>query len=247
MSACTRLLAGVSGGRVLDVGCGTGSFTRLLAETLQDVRSIVGIDPDKDSVDEARRQTDDRRISYRILGVMELDPQPPRFDTVAVGYALHHVLDPVTVLRHVGRLLHPDGTLIVSEPFSDGLSPAQENARDVHHFKAAVDRARGRLHEPTMTRAEIRRIVREAGFSIREECTGARETKPTSPGNGESAESPQDEAIAFLDEYLPFAEATDVYDELCRERDRLAASLASHGIESPPWFVIVAGGRAGTE
>ena len=235
MIPCGDVLRRVSGGRVLDVGCGTGHFTRMLTETLRDVRSVVGIDPNKDSIDEARRNTEDRRITYRVLSAMDLVEVPERFDTVAIGYALHHVTDPGRVIERMLRVLVPGGTLIVSEPVSDGLSPAERNGRDIHHFKAAIDTARGLVHRPTLDREAVRDLVREHELEVLDECTGRREAE-----GGPSDPAAVKEAIDFLDEYLPFAEGSADYEKLMEERERLAGSIRREGIESPPHLVIVA-------
>ena len=170
MTCLEKLLSTIDGGRVLDAGCGDGRSTRLLADGLRSMRTIVGIDPDKNSLDEARRQTEDRRISYRQLSVMDLAAEPERFETVAIAHALHHVEDPVSVLTRLVSVLVPQGALIVNEALSDGLSPAQANARDIHHFKAEIDRMQGIEHRETYTAEGIRALVCSAGVRVVGEC-----------------------------------------------------------------------------
>ena len=231
-----RILAGLRAGEVLDVGCGSGSFTRALADTLTGARSIIGIDPDKDSVDEARRLTDDRRVRFRVLAGGEAPFADERFDLVAISNALHHLDDPVVVLDELRRMVRPGGFLVVQELVSDELAPAEQNGRDVHHFKARIDRLRGRSHEPTLTRSAVRELVRSSGGVVEEECEiydPAADTSHTGV-DGERV----DEAIAFLAEYLPFAEGTPDYDDLAHEARRLASRLPAHGIATPPRLLI---------
>jgi ubiquinone/menaquinone biosynthesis C-methylase UbiE len=227
----------MDGGRVLDVGCGHGRFTRLLAESFGTVRSIVGIDPGKDSIDEARRSTDDRRITYRRMEIMELAPEPPRFDTVAIAYALHHVPDPAAVLSRLTDLIVPGGHLIVNEAFSDNLTPAQANGRDLHHFKAAIDRLAGIEHRETYRAEEIRALVKAADVEIVAECSEA-------PENG-----PRDEEIrwatGFIDDYLPFIRERPQHEAMEQTGRALKARIAAGGIESPSHLFIVARRRGG--
>ena len=248
MSSCREMLSRVAGGRVLDVGCGTGHFTRQLAETLRDVRSVIGIDPDKDSVDEARRATENRRITYRLLSVMDLAEEPERFDTVAIGYALHHLPDPAAVIRRMASVLVPGGAMIVSEPVADGLSPAEQNSRDLHHFKAEIDRLRGRVHNPTYDRAAIRALVQIDGLEIVDECTGDRHATAgdgagvtdAASADANAASDPVQEAVEFLDEYLPFAEGTDRCEDLRSLHADLIGRIRADGIDSPPRLIILA-------
>ena len=233
MTCLEKLLSTIDGGRVLDAGCGDGRSTRLLADGLQSMSTIVGIDPDKNSLDEARRQTDDRRISYRQLSVMDLAAEPERFETVAIAHALHHVEDPVAVLTRLVSVLVPDGALIVSEKFSDGLSPAQANARDIHHFKAEIDRIRGVEHRETYTAEEIRALVRSAGVLIVKECI-------EEPEDDDLPEERVQEALEFLEGYLPFIEGRAEYSKMITRKRDLDAHITADGIDSPPHLVIVA-------
>ena len=58
-------LADFSGQRVLDVGCGNGRMTMLIAEI---AGSVVGIDPDADAIDLARKKVaDSRRDSVSLV------------------------------------------------------------------------------------------------------------------------------------------------------------------------------------
>ena len=233
MSCAERLLSKIEGGRVLDVGCGNGRFTRVLAETLRNVQSVVGIDPNKDSLDEARRQTDDRRISYRLLAAEKLAPAPARFETVAIGYSLHHVVDPAGVLARLLSLLVPGGTLIVSEPCADELTPSQQNGRDVHHLKSRIDRAKGLEHRETYSAAEIRALVESSGAAVAEQCIESPEDEEP-PGEGAR------KALDFLDSYVPFMEGRDEYEETVAEKDELRNRIMESGINSPAHVLIVA-------
>lgn len=222
---------------ILDVGCGTGRFTRQLAHHLSAATEIVGVDPDKDSIDEARRETDDRRVRYQIRDAAALAFEDARFDLVTISNALHHVPDPAQVLGELERVLRPGGTLLVVEVVSDGLSKAQEAARAVHHFKSAVDRSRGLSHRETYTRAEVRELVTaRANATIVPigECA-VDDTEP----EGE----PADDSIAFLTEYLEHA-APDKRSELGEQARAALVLLAESGIAPPARLAVWARKRS---
>ncbi len=97
-------------GRALDVGCGSGLLTRLLAEKCGEV---VGIDSDRASLERARNLAgDDAKIVFVEGDVMSYPFGGERFDCIAVVAALHH-LPLEQALRLFRDLLRPGGVLIV--------------------------------------------------------------------------------------------------------------------------------------
>lgn len=227
---CTRdYLAGLSVGSVLDVGCGDGAFTRILAESLGSFEELRGVDPDKDSVDEARQLTDDRRIGYRVLADSELQRSDERFDLVTISNALHHLSHPIASIRRLIRYLAPAGMLLVREMVSDGLAPAEENSREIHHAKAEVDRACGRVHNATYTREQIRRIVHEGsgGWQFVFSC------EEHSPVERES------DALPYVRDYITHLTDDTLAHELERRLDEVAVSVREVGVAQPPRLTLV--------
>lgn len=82
--------AGLIGGSVLDVGCGTGEHTILLTRLGYDV---LGIDFAPEAVEQARRNAADKDVNARfaVADAMNL-PGSPRYDTV-LDSALFHIFD----------------------------------------------------------------------------------------------------------------------------------------------------------
>ena len=232
MSCAQAILATMDAGRVLDAGCGNGRSTRLLADGFGRFRTIVGIDPDKDSLDEAKKQTDDSRITYRLRSVSDLD-LTPRFETCAIAYALHHVEDPADALESLVSLLLPGGYLVVTEPICDGLTPAQEIGRDVHHFKSAIDRLKGVVHRQTYRGDEIRAMVHSSGVEIQNECCEM-------PADSSSSEERVNWALKFLQEYLSLLEGQADHAKLSAAKLDLDARISSVGLDSPSNIFIVA-------
>jgi SAM-dependent methyltransferase len=93
--------------RGLDVGCGEGETARRLRNRVQ---SVIGLDPDAASIDEAVSRGDD--IEYR-LGALEGSNLPEAsFDVVSAVAMLHHT-DHKEGLNHLARLVRPGGLLLV--------------------------------------------------------------------------------------------------------------------------------------
>ena len=224
-----QLVDGGPDASVLDVGCGAGQFTRELARTLTAAREIVGVDPDKDSIDEARRLTDDRRVRYVIRPGGGLPHRDDRFSVVAISNALHHLDDRDLVLAQMVRVLRPGGWFVVVEVVGDGLSRSQENAKAVHHFKAAVDRSRGRSHNETFTQSGVRSIVANLALEQVRECI---------INDDPDAPEPADYAVSFLEEYLEYAAASE-RDAMVARAHELLPRLVAEGVAAVPRIMLV--------
>jgi len=64
----------------LDVGCGEGTLTRELARR---VPTVVGIDVDRPSIDEARRQVGAAGVEYLLGDFLSYPFEPESFDFIA--------------------------------------------------------------------------------------------------------------------------------------------------------------------
>jgi SAM-dependent methyltransferase len=130
----------LSGATVVDVGCGTGTFSHLLAE---DGARVVGVDP---SVDAIARATAGAGLRERYLvGRAENLPLPERYaDVVTFLNSLHHVstAELGEALAEARRVLRPDGIVYVQEPLAEGqyfeIVRLVEDEREV---RAAAQRA----------------------------------------------------------------------------------------------------------
>lgn len=102
-----------TGGRILDLGCGHGLFSAVLAVSSQD-RSIVGVDPSYVKIDAAVRLADKLSNVEFMQGTID-DFQEGNLDAVTIVDVLY-LLPPAEkerVLRRVRELLAPGGRLIL--------------------------------------------------------------------------------------------------------------------------------------
>jgi ubiquinone/menaquinone biosynthesis C-methylase UbiE len=107
--------------QALDIGCGTGGFSRLLAQRAQHVLAL-------DLAPQMIRVAQDRsahftNIEYQVADVLKYDLPPAQFDCIVSIATLHHLpLD--LMLEKMKAALKPNGTLLVldlfkAESFSD--------------------------------------------------------------------------------------------------------------------------------
>lgn len=103
--AAVEWLVPASARRVLDVGAGTGKFTRLLQA---EGREVIAVDPSPEMLDVLRAHSDGIET---LVGTAERLPLPDEsVDAVTFAQAWHWV-DPEHGPREVGRVLKPGGTL----------------------------------------------------------------------------------------------------------------------------------------
>jgi len=102
--------------KVLDVGCGTGDFLRLLAPLLS-AGTAVGVDLSETMIAEARQRSADNvvNLSFRVGSVLELPFPAASFDRVLATQLLLHVPDPLKALIEMKRVLAPSGLICVTE------------------------------------------------------------------------------------------------------------------------------------
>ncbi|UCD80821.1 MAG: methyltransferase domain-containing protein [Desulfobacterales bacterium] len=98
---------------VLDIGCGDGKLTAIIADHLPQ-GSVIGIDSSKDMVDLARRRHTDyphSRLEFEHLDVREL-AENNRFDLVFSNAALHWIKHHPPVLLRIEKALKSGGRLL---------------------------------------------------------------------------------------------------------------------------------------
>lgn len=107
------------GGRVLDVGCGQGLSTILLAQSFPN-STLVGIDPDEASLAKARQASREAEVDERVtFQVATADEDVGgQWDLICFFDAFHHLGDPATAARRVRDSLADDGTLMLVEPLA---------------------------------------------------------------------------------------------------------------------------------
>jgi SAM-dependent methyltransferase len=108
-----------AGGSALDIGCGDGTVTRLLATRFS---PVTGIDVKAKKIDEAKAAAAEAGVKVDFL-VASGDAIPfadRHFDVVAFSNSLHHMPDAAAALREATRVLRPGGRLYIMEPVPSG-------------------------------------------------------------------------------------------------------------------------------
>lgn len=118
------------GGRILEVGVGTG----LSLPAYRSAREVVGIDISAPMLEKARRRVAQRRLhNVEMLTVMDaehLDFPDAAFDVVVAQYVVTAVSNPEAALDEFARVLRPGGEIVITSRIGaeGGLRQAVEHA-----------------------------------------------------------------------------------------------------------------------
>ncbi|HEY3894042.1 MAG TPA: class I SAM-dependent methyltransferase [Pseudonocardiaceae bacterium] len=100
-----------SGRRALDVGCGAGRYSVMLADRFDEV---VGVDLAPAMIEIAERDRSRPNIRYEIRDILDMTPeQDGYFDLVLVLSCVMHVGPPGLLLKHLRRLVAEGGMLLL--------------------------------------------------------------------------------------------------------------------------------------
>ncbi len=102
------------GARVLDVGCGAGLLSEVLA---REGAQVTGIDlaPDLIKIAKLHRLESGVDVDYRLCAVEALaEEAPDSFDAIVCMEMLEHVPDPAAIIAACATLLKPGGRLFLS-------------------------------------------------------------------------------------------------------------------------------------
>jgi ubiquinone/menaquinone biosynthesis C-methylase UbiE len=108
----------VSGMRVLDIGCGMGDVTLLVAQLVGPAGRVVSIDLDQASIDTARKRASavglDNATFHRADISTFTDAQS--FDAIVGRLVLEFLPDPIGAIGRLSGLLRPGGIMALQEP-----------------------------------------------------------------------------------------------------------------------------------
>jgi ubiquinone/menaquinone biosynthesis C-methylase UbiE len=113
--------AGVGAGwRVLDLGCGSGDVTRLVADLVGPNGAVVGVDRDEDAVRAAQARTTSAHVRFLAAEARGSVPGAP-FDALVGRFFLMHQRDPAAVLADAARAVRGGGVVVMVESSMDTL------------------------------------------------------------------------------------------------------------------------------
>ncbi len=161
-----ELVPGV-GGKVLEVGCGTGATLRALVRRDDFSGDAVGVDQSRDFIDAAREFVAGEpfadHVTFDVGDAHRLDFPDGTFDIVFAHTLISHVTDPLSVLREMIRVLRPGGKLAIF----DGDYASMTYALPDHDLGQRLDAAlvKASFNNPRIMR-DLPRMMPEFGMKL---------------------------------------------------------------------------------
>src|ERR1035437_365837 len=121
---------------ILDVGCGNGNISAVLASYGDDV---LGIDMSEDCIEHATSLKNKYNIShlnFEVASANEIQRFGRSFDAVICSEVLEHVYEPTSILLAVRAVLKQDGVLIVTVP--NGYGPSEASTKAASKLRALI-------------------------------------------------------------------------------------------------------------
>ena len=157
------LVAPASGDRALDVACGTGAVTRLVAEQVTSSGHVVGLDVDAAMLAVARTVVRRPNVGWLTAEALSLPFDQGVFDLVFCQQGLQFFSDRLEALREMRRALRSGGRLGISCWRSADDSPPY--AAIQRALERRLGRERGTLPRFALSDGvQLRRLIEEAGF-----------------------------------------------------------------------------------
>lgn len=164
----------MDGGRIADLGCGSGSAVATMANAFPSA-TVTGYDISEASIQRARRSTDADNATFVVGDSSALIADSP-YDLVTALDVVHDLADPLAAVRNIRQSLAPDGVFFMMEPRID--AKVENNVSD----RGALLYGISTFHCMTQSLAaggaglgaawgpdQARQLCRDAGFDTFEE------------------------------------------------------------------------------
>ncbi|MDG2422821.1 MAG: class I SAM-dependent methyltransferase [Phycisphaerales bacterium] len=114
---------------VLDIACGEGYGTELLASV---ARSVVGVDIDQKTIERARLVHKGPGIRFETGSCLAIPLEDDSIDVLVSFETIEHIADHGAFMTEIRRVLRPGGLLLISTPDPDNYGHDDEGDNPFH-------------------------------------------------------------------------------------------------------------------
>jgi demethylmenaquinone methyltransferase/2-methoxy-6-polyprenyl-1,4-benzoquinol methylase len=105
-----------AGGAAVDVACGTGRLSSLLAEAVGPFGRVVGVDLSEAMIERARRDHRDVvQLRFEVANALALPFEDDAFDAATIAFGLRNLADYEAGFREMARVVAPGGRVVCLE------------------------------------------------------------------------------------------------------------------------------------
>lgn len=144
-------------GNLIELGCGTGYFTKTLADKSE---SIISTDISEEMLSIARENM--KGFEFQVMDCQDIKFDEGTFDTVFMGLVLLFT-QPEKALKESRRILKPGGLLIIADPDISFLS-FYGNLK--FRFKALVNYRKIPTTDHFLNQEKIVNMLNKTGFEV---------------------------------------------------------------------------------
>ena len=146
-------------GSVLDVACGPGILSAVIAKT---ARQVVAFDLTPQMLKKAAQRCAEAglaNVTFREGNATELPFADAAFDAVVTRLSVHHFDRPNRVIEEIFRVLRSGGAFVVADVISSEVTAEAE-------LQNAIEILRDSSHVRMLPGSELKALVSGAGFTI---------------------------------------------------------------------------------
>ncbi len=115
---------------VLDIGCGSGHGSNLLAGKF---KKVFGVDVSAEAIEYAKKNWQLNNIEFAVGSGTEIPFPGGQFDIVVAYEVFEHICDWQKFLSEIKRVLKPGGLVYISTPNKTLYSPGTKKPINPHH------------------------------------------------------------------------------------------------------------------
>lgn len=230
-----------AGDRAVDIACGTGIVTRLVAENVGHSGHVIGLDMNPGMLSIARELTKSQIsdiISWIRSDATKLPVPDSAVDAVLCQQGLQFFPDKPAALNEINRVLIPEGRIAFSVLREIGYNPFHKAIADALEIFAGSDVARVIYSPFTMyDTEELRKLFETSGFKkvhINHEIITIRFGPVEELVPGYLAATPVAAEIELLDDKIKF-------DILSHVKGLLEPYIDDDGLAAPLEYFVVTG------
>jgi ABC-2 type transport system ATP-binding protein len=159
-------------GEVLELGCGTGNFTEVIA---QNANHVFATDLSDELLENAKKRLNKiDKITIQKENCMGTSFASNKFDTVFMANLIHVIENPSLALQECYRVLKDDGLLIVASFTNYGMKPLEKIKLGFRFIKVW---GKPPQYTHSFSPDSLGLLMESAGFSIEESTLLGDKTK----------------------------------------------------------------------